>query len=117
MELHTDCRDVVAVDLAEEVVAYLADIGTPPAKRGEAGHGVAHRSARDLDRRPHQRVERLGPLGIDQGHRPLDERLACEKRVVSAGDHVDNGIADADDIDIGLGHALAMIGQCNGRGI
>ena len=56
MELHTDCRDVVAVDLAEEVVAHLADIGADAAERGKAGHRVARRPARALDRRPHHRI-------------------------------------------------------------
>src|SRR6516165_73170 len=75
LEAYTGRGDLVTVDPPEEVLAHLADIGTRPAKRGEARHRVADRSARDLDRRPHHLVERLGPWRVDQGHCPLDERF------------------------------------------
>ena len=69
------------------------------------GHRVAGRPARGLDRRPHDPVERLGAFGVDQGHRPLDQRLLLEECLVGMGDHVDNGVADADDVDGGFTHA------------
>ena len=106
IEAYADRGDVVAVDLPQEVVAHLADIGAGAAERGEAGHRVADRAARDLDRRPHHLVERLGARRVDQGHRPLDERLTREKRLFGMGDHVDNRIADADDVETGLGHVV-----------
>ena len=97
---------VVAVDLAEKIVANLADIGPAAAERGDAGHRVADRAARDLDRRPHHPIERLGARRVDQGHRPLDQPFAFEKRLVGMGDHIDDGIADADDIEARLGHGF-----------
>ena len=107
VEPHPLRGQIVAEYLAQQIVAHLADIGAPAAERGDPGHRVAGRSARSLDRRPHDPIERLGPFGVDQGHGPLDQRLLCEKRLVGAGDHIDNRIADAEDIDRSLGHARA----------
>jgi len=94
--------------LPEEIVAHLADIGAVAAQRGEPGHRVARRPARGLDCRSHHRVERLGPGRVDQGHRPFDERFPVEKPVIGVGDHIDDGIADADDIMAVLRHLGAM---------
>ena len=118
VEAHPDRRDVVAVDIPEKIVAHLADIGAGAAERGKAGHRVARRPARALDRRPHHRIERLGARGVDQRHRPFDERLFRQKCVIGMGDDVDNGIADADDVNSGLGHMPAIIGErCKARGL
>jgi len=104
----------VTVDLPEEVVAHLADIGTRAAERGEARHRITDRAARNLDCRPHDLIERLGPWRVDQGHRSLDEPFASEKLLIGMGDHVDDGIADADNVEVGLGHGLAVVGNgCN----
>ena len=118
IEAHADRGDIVPEDLPEKVVAHLANISALAAERGDAGHGIPCRSARSLDRRPHHPVERLGPRRIDQGHCPLDEHLLREERVLGMGNHVDNGIADADDIDAGLRHFMVMtrVGG-NGRGV
>ena len=57
------------------------------------------RAARAFDRRPHFRVERLGALGVDQGHRALGEAFGGEKPLVGMRDDIDDRVADADDIE------------------
>ena len=47
---------------------------------------------------PERLVQVHGPLGVDQRHRALDELVLVEERVVGVGDHVDEGVADADDV-------------------
>ncbi len=69
VELHPDRAEVVAENLAEEVVAHLADIAALAAERGDPGHRVAGGAAGTFDGRPHFAVERLGALGVDQRHR------------------------------------------------
>ncbi len=58
-------------------------------------------------RRPHPGVERIGPRVIDQRHRALGEAFGFEKPLVGMRDHIDDGVADADDIDGGRIHLTA----------
>jgi hypothetical protein len=95
-----------AVDGAELVVGDLADEGGAPAEGADAGGGVAGAAARRLDRGAHQGVEPLGLLGVDQAHRALDQVFADEEVLLGPGDHVDNGIADAEHVEFGFGHSL-----------
>ena len=44
---------------------------------------------------------RLGPLAVDQRHRSLREAVALEERVVGLGEHVDDGVADGEDVGHG----------------
>ncbi len=53
---------------------------------------------------PITRVERVGARRVDQRHRPLGEAMRREEGVVGVGEHVDDGIADADDIEGGCRH-------------
>ena len=91
-------QQVVPEHLAELVVADLADVRRPPAEAGDAAHRVGRRPAAHLDRRAERAVELEGPLGVDQRHRALDELVLVEERVVGVGDHVDERVADADDV-------------------
>ena len=68
------------------------------------GHRVAGRPARRLDRRPHHPIKRIGALGIDQRHRSLDQRLFLQKRFIGTRDHIDNRIANTDNINTSLRH-------------
>ncbi len=99
LELNPLRAEVMAEDLSQQIVAHLADKGAAAAERGEASHRVGGRPARRLDRRPHPPVERLGALGVNQGHRPLDQPLFRQKVLLGMGDHIDDRIADADNID------------------
>ena len=114
LEMHAGGADVVAEDLAELVAVDLADVGPPAAQRRDAGHGVAGGTARHLDARTHAAVQLLGAGGVDQRHRPLLDPVGREKGVVGMGDHVDDGVADAGDVEFGRGHgrSLEMLGKC-----
>src|SRR5215472_14856841 len=115
-ETHPDSSDVVPKYLAEKVVVHLPDICSGAAERGDPRHRVAGRPARRLDRRPHHLVERICPVRVYEGHRPLYQPLPDEKPVFGMGDHIDNRIADADDIDTGLRHlATADLGRTGGE--
>ncbi len=54
--------------------------------------------------RPHLAVERLGARFVDQGHRALGELFLLDEGFVGLGKDVDDGIADADDIECGGRH-------------
>ena len=105
VELDADGADVVAEHAAELVVADLADIGALAAQRGDAGHGVAGGTARHLDPRTHPAVQLFRPVGIDQGHGAFFQAVGFNERIVGMGDHVDDGVADTDNVEGGLGHA------------
>ena len=49
---------------------------------------------------PHGGGEAVSPVAVDQGHGSLDQVLGTEERVIEVGDHVDERVADADDIQI-----------------
>ena len=76
-------------------------------ERGKPGSGVAGRSAADLARRPHRAVEPLGLVGVDQPHRSLGQPLGGKEGVVGVGDDIDDGIADREHVEAGLGHEMS----------
>src|SRR5262249_14971243 len=88
----------------EQVVVHLADIGARAAERGDPGHRIAGRSARRLDRRAHHMVKRVSPVRVDQGHRPFDEPLLSEEILLGMSDHIDDGVANADNVESGRCH-------------
>ena len=90
--------DVAAKHRTRRIVPHLADVAGRAAEPGDARHGVGGRAAGDLDRAAHARAERLGALGIDQGHRALGEVFFGEQRVVGLGHDIDDRVADSDDI-------------------
>ncbi len=95
---------VVPIEFAELVGRDLADEAGASAERRDARRGIAGRSAADLMRRPHVRIKPLGLLGVDQPHRALDQPFGGQEVVAGIGDHVDDGIADAQDIEARFGH-------------
>ncbi len=103
-EADAERGDVMAEDRAELVVADLADERPFAAERGESGDGVGRRAAGDRDRWTHLVVERSGRIGVDQGHRPPVEAEALDDVVVGMADHVDNRIADPDNVVMGRRH-------------
>ena len=92
------------IDLAQQVVADLADVAGLAAERRDAGDGIAGRAAGSLDAGAHGAVDRLGARLVDQRHRALVHRLGGEEGVVGLADHVDDGIADADDVELSGRH-------------
>ena len=70
--------------------------------------GVGGRAARHLDAGAHRPVEGLDPLGVDQGHRPLHQPVGLDERLVLVAEDVDEGVADADDVE-GFGGGLGPV--------
>ena len=99
IEVHTDGSHVVGKHRAQHVRADLADVGRRPAEAGDTGHGVGRRPARGLDSRPHQVIELMGTIVLDERHRPLHQALFGDEIVVGLGDHIDDCIADAHHVD------------------
>jgi hypothetical protein len=99
---------VVTEHVAELIGAHLADVSRAHADRRGADDGIRRRAAGDLDAGPHRRVERLGARGVDQCHRALHESVGREEGVVRARDHVDDRVADADNVEIGCCHDPAL---------
>ena len=84
--------------LAERVVLHLADEGRARAEARDARDGIRRRAAGNLGRRPHRGIDRLRARLVDQRHRALVHAVLDEEIVLGAGDHVDDGVADAEDI-------------------
>ena len=51
-----------------------------------------------LDRRAHRVVDRLRARLVDQRHAALVHALRDEEVVLGAGDHIDDGVADAENV-------------------
>ena len=100
-ERHPDGVEIVAEHGAEIVAADLADVGGPTTEAGDPAHRVGRRSAAHLHRSPEGAVQLDGPIGVDQGHRALDELVVDEEAFAGVGDDVDERIADADDLVAG----------------
>ena len=98
---------VVAEDLPELIVAHLADVVRAASEGGHSHHGVGRRAARHLDPGAHGLVERAGPGLVHQVHRPLHETLPRDLVLVGLAQHVDQGVADADHVQLGLSHGGA----------
>jgi stage V sporulation protein SpoVS len=75
--------DVVIEDLAKLVLGHLAEIGRPAAKAGNARRRVAGAAARGFDRRSHARIQKLGPVRVDQVHRALDDGVVTVRKASS----------------------------------
>ena len=104
-ERHADREQIVAEHPAQLVVAHLADVGGAAPEAGDATHRVGGRAAAHLDRRTERPVQLDGAFGLDQRHRSLHEVVLPEELVAGVGDHVDERVADADDV----------VGRCVGR--
>ncbi len=84
--------------VAQLVVAHLPDEGAALAERGQPRQRVCRRSSADFLARTHVGVERLGGFRVDQLHATLGKRMFGQKCVVARSKHIDNGIADRDNI-------------------
>ncbi len=83
---------------AEQIVFDLADKGPAAAERSEPDDGVRGRAARGLHRRPHGVIDRFRTRLFDQRHRAFGHFLLEQKIFLGAGDHVDNCVADAENV-------------------
>src|SRR5262249_55950915 len=73
-------------------------------KPAPPGLGIGRRAAGNLDRRPHDVVDRVRPLLVDELHAAFAHVLTDEEIVLGLGEHVDDGVADTEDIEAGCGH-------------
>ena len=89
----------MAEDAAQLVVADLADEGGLATQARDPDRGVGGRPAGNLDPRAHGGIQLFGALGVDQGHRALGHAHPRKEAVLAVGEHVHDGIADADDVD------------------
>ncbi len=100
-----DVVEVVLEDVAQKVVGHLADEGRPAAERGHAGCGIGCAAARDLlPRQRHLGIEFFRPIGVDQVHDSLGHAFALDEAGLYGRDDIDNGIADGQHVEAGLGH-------------
>ncbi len=91
--------DVVGKDATELVVLDLADEGRARPEARHADDGVRRRAAGNLHRRTHGVVDSCRPRLVDQLHGALAHLLLGEEIVVGARDHVDDRVADAEDVE------------------
>jgi hypothetical protein len=97
---------------AQLIVGDLAYERAFVAERCNACQRIGCRAPGNLAPRSHAPVKLLGPLGVDQPHRPLLIAFAIEEGVVDAGDDIDDGVADGEDVEAGVGHEVhTLVGK------
>ena len=107
---------VVGEDFSQLVVGHLAEIGRLAAEAGDAGDGVARRTAGGFHARRHFGVERLRLRLVDQHHGALVEAVGGQEGVVGRGYYVDDGVADRGDV-VEVWHYRAFRRRRRGRGL
>ena len=108
-EFHSGGGQVVPVELAQLVGSHLPDEARANAERCDPRRRVRGRTAADLARGTHVRIEPLRLLGVDQAHRAFRQPLGIEESVVGVGDDVDDGIADAQHVETAVGHSKSTL--------
>ena len=100
--------DVVGVEAADLVVLDLADEGGAGAETGKADDGVGAGAAAHLGRRAHVLVDRGGAGLVDQRHAALGHAVAGEKTLVGLHQHVENRIADPENVVFCVSHPSVL---------
>ena len=100
--------DVVGVEAADLVVLDLADEGGAGAETGDADDGVGAGAAAHLGRRAHVLVDRGGAGLVDQRHAALGHAVAGEKTLVGLHQHVENRIADPENVVFCVSHPSVL---------
>src|SRR5690606_24960233 len=100
-EHHAGGAQAVGEHGAELNVEDPADGCRLAAAAGDARDGVGGGPAGHLDARAHGLVQGLGPVGVDEGHRSLDQAVVVDEGLRLVGQDVDEGVADADDVEGG----------------
>jgi len=72
---------------------------------------VGARAARHDDRRAHVAVKLLGTGLVDELHGALVDLLLDEEGLVRMGEHVNDGVAEGENVDAGLGHEPPRLGK------
>ena len=108
IERDAGCAHVMREDLAQLIVGDLSDERAFVAECCEPCQRVCRRTARNLARRTHGRIKLHSPCPVDQLHPALGQALTGEKIFTAIGEHIDNGIADRDDV-MGGGHKSPFV--------
>src|SRR5690606_1673887 len=98
VESHAQRTDVMAKHVAERVISHLAEMGCLAAKTGKTSGRIACAASGGLNRWSHLLVEIGSALRIDEIQRALDDVVLDQKRLFAAGNDIDNGVADAEDV-------------------
>ncbi len=85
--------------IAQLIIPDLAEIRGPTTERRDPRCGVASRAPGNLDCRPHVAIELIRRLLIDQPHHPLGQTMFGEERILDPRQHIDNRIADAQNVE------------------
>ena len=103
--------DVVGKDAAKLVVAHPADEAGAAAQLRNTRQGVGGGAAGGFQAGANAGVEPLGLRFIHQGHGALGEFQVVELVVVGMHEHVNDGVADADNVEgFGWGHQEGISG-------
>ena len=105
--------DIVGVEGADLVGLDLADEGGAGAETGDADDGVGAGAAAHLGRRAHILVDRGGAGLVDQRHAALGHAVAGEKALIGLHQHVENRIADPENVVFCVSHSSVLFhGVC-----
>ena len=104
-----DGADIVGEVAADFVGLHLADIGRAAAERGDADDAVGHRPARNDRRGAHDAVKPLRLRLVDQAHRALVQVVGDEEIILGTGEHVHDGVAEAEHVVAGRRHVEILI--------
>ena len=99
----------MGVEAADLVVANLADIGGARAEIGDADDGVGSGAPGHFGGRAHIGVDRRGARLVDQRHAALGHAMAAEKGLVGLHQHVENRIADPENVIFCVGHLTVLL--------
>jgi hypothetical protein len=96
---------LVGIEAAQSVVAHPADEGRGQPQIADPRQRVRDRAAGRLGAVLHRAIKHLAAFALDQLHDALLDPHEIEKAVVALGQHVDDGVADTDNL-VGLGHRV-----------
>ena len=99
-------------DLAQLVIGNLADESAARTERGEARQSVRRRSAGNLARGAHGAVKLVRAVSVDQGHPAAHQAEALDQFILAGGHHINDGVADRDDVGSRLGHGKIPLQEC-----
>ena len=100
--------DVVAKDPPQLIVAHPTNKARPAAQLGNPGQGVGSGATRGFKARSNAGVEALGLGFVHQGHGALGEFEVVDQVVVGLHQHVNDGVANADDV-VALFHEVHQV--------
>ena len=100
--------DVVGVEAADLVGLDLADEGGAGAETGDADDGVGAGAAAHFGRRAHILVDGRGAGLVDQRHAALGHAVAGEKTLIGLHQHVENRIADPENVVFCVSHSSVL---------